>query len=141
MISPNASDARMDLALPRILAAFLFLLAAVMGLPAAAVVLTGLVKGDWSVILVMTIVMPFVWMSAWLGRILWSGRPIPDWFVAATAFVVSLAPFGILLASGHAGFAGLLLVVASPMLLGIWSSWRGRRHDAASKPKPLDDFA
>jgi hypothetical protein len=136
MISADIS--RSDLVLPRFLAVVLFGLGAFMGLPVAAAALGYLISGNWRVALLMASFLPIVWATVWLGRVIWSGRPIPMWFTFTLGGLISAVPAAGLLLKGEwmgaLGTLGLFL----PFLAMLVSGMRGN-YGKPAKPKVFDD--
>ena len=136
MISPEVS--RTDLALPRFLAVILFGLAAFTGLPMVAAAVVSLFAGKWGAALLIASVLPIVWATVWLGRVIWSGRSIPMWFVFALAGLISAVPVAGLSVKGEWMGALGVLALLLPFLAVIWSGLR-TTYGKPTKPKVFDD--
>jgi hypothetical protein len=138
MISTEQTISRTDLILPRFLAGILFGLAAFLGFPTAAVALVSLFSGNWRAGLLIAIVWPILGVAVWLGRVLWSGRPIPMWFIFAFYGLIFAVPaVGLLSKGSWMGAVGSLALIG-PILLMIWTGLRDSR-EKPSKPKAFDD--
>ena len=141
MSSVDQTISPIDLALPRFLAVILFGLAAFMGLPTAAAAVVTLFSGDWRALLLMAMVWPIVGVVVWLGRVLWSGRPIPMWFIFAFYGLIFVVPaIGLLWKEAWMAAVGSLALF-SPFLLMLWTGMRDSREKPSkpSKPKAFDD--
>ncbi len=80
--------------MPRTLAVILFALAAFMGVPTALASVGSLFAGDVRAFGFLAVIVPLVGTLVWLGRVLWSGRPIPRWFLVGLLPVLLAIPIG-----------------------------------------------
>jgi hypothetical protein len=117
---------RGDLVLPRFLAVVLFLLAALIGLPVTLTAGVALMTKDGRAFGLMAAVAPVVAMLVWLGRRLWTGRPIPAWFTNAACVL----GFLVLIAFQVANGAWVLTLLLVPWPLAIVFA----RHPPSAKP-------
>ena len=130
---------RGELILPRILAAILFAFAALIGLPTALASVGSLFSGDMRAFGFMALVVPLVWVLVWLGRVLWSGRPIPRWFIVGWLPGLLAIPAGTLLMKGSWTEALYLLAIPIPMMIQVWSVTRPVTAKP-SRPGGLDEL-
>lgn len=107
---------RRSLAIARFFSAILFGFAAIIALPMALVLAVALWAGDWRPLPIVAGASPVAGGLFWLGRLLWIGRPIPRWFIAAFCYGIVLVPVAGLLWTGSWMGALTLLGLSLPML-------------------------
>ncbi|QEH35115.1 hypothetical protein OJF2_36600 [Aquisphaera giovannonii] len=129
---------KQGLALPRVFAGILFLLAAVIGLPMALILAVSLVQADLRGLGIAAAVASVAAGLGWLGSVLWSGRPIPRWFMMGFGLFLFGVPVAAVVARGTwkevAAILGMLLSTA-------WPFWSALRAQPPGKPEPFDDLA
>ncbi len=121
---------------PRFFAVILFSLVAFIGIPTASAALVYLTLGNWRTFLLLATVGPVVWVLVWLGRLLWSGRSIPGWFISAFYVGILAVPATQLLAKREWMEALALLGMCIPVLLQFTSAARLY----PKKPVVLEEF-
>lgn len=131
---------RRSLAIARFFAVALFALAAIIALPMALSLVMLVLDGDRRALPIFVGTTPVFGALVWLGRLLWIGRPIPRWFIAAFCGGIILVPAAGLLATGSRMEALGLLGLAAPRLLQAYFDRRQVETKPAA-PKEPDDLA
>lgn len=91
--SVQTADPRQDLSLPRFFASQLFVLGTLVGFFGALIALLALYQRNWRLFWTVAPILPLVATAAWLGYRLWTGRPVPTWFMNTFVFGGSVSLF------------------------------------------------
>jgi hypothetical protein len=131
----DVGESRDGLKFAQFLALILFFLAAVIVLVAAYVSFS-IFAGERFAIGILAGAGPVAWMLGWLGMRLWSGRPLPRWFLSAHA----LGTFGFLAAFGWARGHRLESLVLVGMMISVLFKFRSINQGDSVKPPAPEAF-
>jgi len=140
MNPPTYADVdRRGLTLTRAPAVILFGLAGMLGLMIFVGTLASLASGRWGVLAADAIVGSSLAVAFWMGRLLWTGRPIPalPW-VVGVSLAASLPLVAVQFIMMGQWFMALCVLPWAVPLLPIMLSLGPRRP---AKPKVFDDLA
>lgn len=107
------------------------------GLPMVLILAVSLFQADLRGLGIAAAISPVAVGLAWLGSVLWSGRPIPRWFMMAFGLFVFAVPVVAVVVNGSWAEIVTILAVLVPTALPFWAALRGQ----PGKPKPPDELA
>ena len=136
VISYDDKAARLDLRIARFFAVILYGFALFIGLPAVLGALGSLRVGEWRSFAMLGGAGLLAWMLFWLGRVLWTGRSIPGWFL--NGFFLSILAIGTVPSLLEGKWMDALIVAGMIVPSGL-SFWNAQAQ-STKKPPKRDEF-